>query len=228
MDKISLALVGASGRMGKEILKLLETDDTFVVNARVSRQKSEYKSVNDIKNSIDVVIDFSLKENFRNVISWCRTNSVKLVSGVTGITKSDMDDLYDASKEIPCFWSPNMSLGINLIAKILPMFSKLDNTEVQLMEMHHKNKKDSPSGTALFLHDILKKHSTNTKDPISVRGGGVHGIHEIIFMGEDEIIELKHTALNRRVFAKGTLAAAKWLSGVKKPGLYSFQDMMEN
>ena len=225
MGKVCLAVVGASGRMGQEVVNLAKASKDFDLKAQVSRSGS-IKSLNDVNQKIDVAIDFSLKENFKPTLSWCVSNNVKLVSGVTGLTSDDMKALNLASEQLPCLWSSNMSLGINLMAKMLVDLSSLKNHELQLVETHHKNKKDSPSGTALFLQDILEKNASKVHQPISIRGGGVFGIHEVLSMGEDEVIKLQHTALNRKVFAKGALAAAKWINSIKVPKLYSIKDVL--
>ena len=225
MSKINLAIVGASGRMGKEIVNLVKDGPDFSLKAEVSRSGST-KSLDKVDQKIDVVIDFSLVENFKNTLDWCVSNNVKLVSGVTGLTSKELNALKTASEKIPCLWSPNMSLGVNLMANMLNMLSGLNDCDVQLVETHHSGKKDVPSGTAVFLQDILDKASLKTKKPISIRGGGVFGVHEVLAMGEEEVISIKHTALNRLVFAKGAIASAKWINNVTSPGLYSIKDIL--
>ncbi len=225
MSKINLAVIGASGRMGKEITSLVKSDNSLLLKAEVSRS-GPIKSLDKVDQKIDVAIDFSLVENFKNTLDWCVSRNIKLVSGVTGLGSDEVDALHSASGRIPCLWSPNMSLGINLMAKMLGMLSSLTDYDIQLVETHHEGKKDSPSGTAVFLQDILDKEGLKTQKPISIRGGGVYGVHEVLAMGEGDMISLKHTALNRLVFAKGAIASAKWINTIKTPGLYSIKDIL--
>ena len=112
------------------------------------------------------------------------------------------------------------------MAKMLSMLPGLSDCDVQLIETHHSGKKDAPSGTAIFLQDILDKAELRTKKPISIRGGEVYGEHEVKAMGAGETISIKHTALNRLVFAQGAVASAKWISNATSPGLYSIKDIL--
>lgn len=225
MSRINLAVIGSSGRMGKEIVNLAKSDPDFSLKAEISRS-GPITSLDKIDQKINVVVDFSLVENFTNTLNWCVSNNVKLVSGVTGLTSRELDALKTASEKIPCLWSPNMSLGINLMAKMLGMLSGLPNFDIQLVETHHRDKKDAPSGTAVYLQDVLYKSKLKTQKPISIRGGGVYGEHEVKAMGAGETISIKHTALNRLVFAQGAVASAKWINNVTSPGLYSIKDIL--
>jgi 4-hydroxy-tetrahydrodipicolinate reductase len=178
----------------------------------------------------DVVIDFSLPELTDEVIGWCEKNSKPLVCGVTGLVERAHLHFLEASKRIPILWAPNMSLGVAVVARMLSNFSQLEDFEFQIEELHHKRKKDRPSGTALFLQERLQESLKKAverplPDPLSIRGGGIFGIHRVWAMGEEEMITIEHTAMNRRVFARGALRAAQWIQG-KAPGLYRMDDML--
>ena len=124
------------------------------------------------------------------------------------------------------FWAPNMSIGIHWLLHILPHFSHLTEMDFQIEEIQHKEKKDNPSGTALLLFDNLKKVVASLPPPLFIRGGGVFGVHKIMALGQDEVIEITHSALNRKVFAVGALRVAQWIRN-KKPGFYSMADVFK-
>lgn len=232
MSEKRLAIVGITGRMGNEI-RALAPELGFRVTAGVSSSKQGLdsgvtlvKSVKDLSpEDIDVVIDFSLPEATNEVISWCETNRRPLVSGVTGISDHQRKSFEAAGKSIPVLWAPNMSLGVAVLARMLAQLRQLEGFEFQIEELHHKRKKDKPSGTALFLQEKLEDAVGEVPPPVAIRGGGIFGIHRIWAMGEEETITLEHTAMNRRVFARGALkAAASVLS--KAPGLYRMDDVL--
>ncbi len=232
---LRIALIGISGRMGREVLALAAEDAGLAVVAGISRASSpgavpgagsSCRRVADLaKAGPDVVIDFSLPELFDEVCAWCASHKVALVSGVTGITQAQKKSLVDASKAAPMIWAPNMSLGVAVVAEMLAALFALEGFEFQIEETHHKRKKDKPSGTALFLQEKLIEAVGPVPDPLAIRGGGVFGIHKIWAMGEEETLTIEHTAMNRKVFARGALRAARWIAG-RKPGLYSMTDLI--
>ena len=220
---IQIGLSGATGRMGKSILELEKQEKTFEVSAYFDAKNSLEKWN---PKSVDVVIDFSSPESFSKILSWCEQNKKPFVSGTTGLTSEQEESLKKASATIPVLWSSNMSLGIACMQewlKTLP--DTLKKWDVQITETHHRFKKDAPSGTAISLHQALKKEGVPSPDPLSSRGGGVHGIHKISFMGLEEVLSIEHFAQDRKVFARGALRAAQWISK-QKPGLYSIQNCL--
>ena len=234
-SKIRLAVMGGSGRMGKQVTQLVSLDSDFVQIAAISRsfQSSTTSNVltkiTDVDPStIDMVIDFSAPECFSSLVKWCGIHQIKLVSGTTGFSKDNLKDLQMASQKTACLWASNMSLGVNLIAEMISYLKTISDYDFQIVEAHHHHKKDKPSGTALFWQDTLKSQiKVKIPDVLSLRGGGIFGVHQLWCMGEEETIKIEHTALNRSVFARGALIAAKWL--MQKPlGLYSMKDVLSD
>jgi 4-hydroxy-tetrahydrodipicolinate reductase len=227
-----LAIIGASGRMGAELLALAH-EFKFEVVQGVGRSKLSIANltladhVNKIDaGKIDVVVDFSLPELTDDVVKWCVQNKKPLVSGVTGISTAQKRALSDAGKSTPILWAPNMSLGIAVLSRMLNEFRNLKGFEFQIEELHHKRKKDKPSGTALFLQEKMEAViGEEAPPPLAIRGGGIFGIHKVWAMGEEETITLEHNAMNRRVFARGALKAAQWLVN-QKPDLYTLDDVL--
>lgn len=230
--KLRIAVVGASGRMGQETLALAGTDKEIEIVAGVSRAKAAHapitcSRVHDLpQGKIDVLIDFSLPDLTDEVSSWCASNKVALVSGVTGISTAQKKKLISTAKSTAVLWAPNMSLGVAVMADLLAAFSALEGFEFQIEETHHKRKKDRPSGTALFLQEKLTAAVGPVPDPLAIRGGGVFGIHKVWAMAEEETITIEHTAMNRKVFARGALRAARWIVS-RKPGYYNMADVVK-
>jgi 4-hydroxy-tetrahydrodipicolinate reductase len=225
-----LAIIGASGRMGAELLALAK-ENGFSVSQGVGRKEVDGVIIVDriekldAKN-VDLVIDFSLPELTNDVVAWCVANKKPLVSGVTGISPEQKQRFADAGKSIATLWAPNMSLGVAVLSRMLSELRNLKGFDFQIEELHHTRKKDKPSGTALFLQEKLEAAvDTDVPAPLAIRGGGIFGIHRIWAMGEEETITLEHTAINRRVFARGAMKAAQWLIS-QKPGLYSLNDTL--
>ena len=224
---IRIAIIGVSGRMGQEIYGLANDSKKFLVVSGVGTSAAELepplyvKKVSDLDaKKIDVVIDFSQPELLSSVTAWCAKNKIPLVSGTTGISDTEDKALRAASKNTAVIWAANMSMGVTLVSEMLRTLAKYQDAEFQIEELHHKRKKDSPSGTALFLQKVLQgERKEKLSQPLSIRGGGIFGIHRIWAMAEEETITIEHTAHNRKVFARGALQAAEWLVG-QKPGLY--------
>ena len=177
---------------------------------------------------MDMVVDFSTPPGLRAALKWCVENHRPLVSGTTGLSPQDSSKLTQAGNKIAVLHSANMSLGIAALTSMLnalgaPGFEEWD---FQIDEIHHKQKKDRPSGTALLLQKKLRQVTkTQLPPPNSIRGGGVPGIHQVWAMGPEEVLVLQHTAFHRRVFARGALNAARWLFDKKEPGLYDLSDL---
>lgn len=193
----------------------------------------------------DVIIDFSFHAAVPPLLDFARKRCIPAVVATTGLTQEEMGALTDAAKEVAIFRSANMSLGINLLAKALkgmtPFLER--DFDIEIVEMHHNMKKDAPSGTALLLADKINEACEEKKEYIygrhgddqvfdhgqigihALRGGTIPGEHTVRFAGPDEVIELKHLAFSRDVFAHGALAAAEFLAG-KPAGLYSMDDLI--
>lgn len=222
MKQIKIGLFGASGKMGQELIDLIQLDDHLLLHETIEKGSSNKKT-----KKPDVWIDFSSPDGFQEALKIAQTQKIPLVSGTTGISSHQKDLLKKASKKIPILWASNMSLGIVLLKKALKVFSDIDSFDFQIEEIHHKHKKDKPSGTAITLQNNLE---IIVKKPLpaalSIRGGGVFGIHKIYAMSEEEVLTFEHVALNRRVFAKGAIKAAKWLIH-QKNGLYTIDQVLD-
>ncbi|OQW47790.1 MAG: hypothetical protein A4S09_14635 [Proteobacteria bacterium SG_bin7] len=219
---IRLIVCGSEGRMGKEITRLVEQDRKIKVVAKIDKNQLMKKI------SADVVVDFTLASEFTKILSWCVENKIAFVSGTTGITAADKSKMKRAAKKIPVFWAPNMSLGVNFVINLLKSFGKISDFDFEISETHHINKKDKPSGTALWIKETLEKSvRKRIYNVASVREGEVFGDHKITATSSSEKIILEHRALNREVFAKGAIAAVRWIAN-KKKGLYSMSDLLKD
>lgn len=229
MKPIKVLLTGAAGRMGQEIVELAKSDSQIQIVLKVDRPgKGDFASLpSSGARPADVVVDFSAPEFLRDILNWCLQTKTPIVSGTTGLIDTDYELLKKVSHTVPVLWSANMSMGIALVAQLLKSFGAVaDEFTFQIEEVHHHRKVDAPSGTALYLQRELEAAVDKTvSPPLSIRGGGVFGIHKIWVMGEEETITIEHTALNRRVFARGALRAAQWLA-TQSPGLYTVNDAL--
>lgn len=222
---------GCTGKMGKNIINLLTSDAELSYEYGFSTTSNPPKEINDLAlidaSKVDVVVDFSLPQAFRAVLEWGVNNKKPFLSGTTGLSEAEMKLLKQASKTIPVLLSANTSLGINLVHQLIPHLSPIKHFDIQMVEAHHKQKLDAPSGTAIYLQDQLKECLTpDIPEPLAIRGGGIFGEHEIHFMSDEEVITIKHTALNRNVFAKGAIYLAKWLLN-KPAGFYTMSDVFK-
>lgn len=224
----NVAVMGASGRMGQEVISALRHTPGLQFTQGVSASHPDFiKAPQQLKgDDVDVVIDFSLPTAFDGILDWCVQNQKPLVSGTTGLTNAQFNSIDKAALKIPVLWSPNMSLGIAVMTAMLKNFSALRDADYGLEELHHIHKKDSPSGTALHLKKHLETSLNKSVDQlVSLRGGGIFGIHKVWAMTPEETITIEHSALNRSVFAKGALRAAQWLIG-KPKGRYELADVL--
>ena len=204
-----------------------------------------FKSVEDVNIDYDVLLDFSRADALKGLISLTEKTKKPLVICSTGFTKEDLDLINQKSKTLPLFKSANMSLGINLINSLLKKVAPLlyGNYDIEIVEKHHNQKVDSPSGTALLLADTIKDsldgavHYVNGRDGQAkrektelgihaIRGGSIVGDHDVIFAGAGEVIELSHKAISREVFAVGALKACEYMGNIQKPGLYNMDDVL--
>ena len=255
MKKINLAITGCMGRMGQQIIKSVKSDKNFKLVCLTENQRIN-KKINGIKVNLntedalkkaDLIIDFTVPKCTFQVLKIASKLKKKVVIGTTGFTKKEENLIKRFSKKIPILKAGNMSLGINLLMYLSEIASNSlgKNFLSKIFEIHHKHKKDYPSGTALMLgrgiavgknknfYDLLGKKFLNKKNfPYgnkinfnSIRKGEVIGEHEVKFSSGKEIITLNHEAFDRALYSEGALSAAKWLIN-KKPGLYSMRDLM--
>lgn len=172
--------------------------------------------------AVDVWIDFSSPEGLEDLLAHTKA---PVVSGVTGLGDATKKKMAKAAKTLPLFWASNMSLGVAVLQEALKTFSHLEGFDFQIEEAHHRRKKDKPSGTAITLQTALEDAvGHKCPEPLSIRGGGIFGIHTVWAMSDEETLTFTHQALNRAVFARGAVRAAAWIAG-KKPGLYSMKDI---
>lgn len=248
---VQIIIHGFNGNVGKILQEIIEQDSETEVIAGIDSFACEsqnkypvYTSFSDEIPKADVIIDFSHYSTTPALLEYCTKSKTPVVLATTGLDDTTYELINIAAEIIPVFQSFNMSLGINILAEaiktIVPQIE--DNFNIEIIEKHHNKKVDSPSGTALFLADsineacIVKKnyvfgrHSKNDTCEITdlgihaIRGGTIPGEHTIIFAGNDEIIEIKHTALSKRIFATGALKAAKFIAKSEK-GLYNMSDL---
>ena len=248
--KTRIILCGACGKMGGNVLSLLQDDDNAVAVCGVDLFPKEigipvYKSFAEIKEEADVIIDFSSAENVRERLEYAKEKGLGIVLASTGFTQEDLACIDEYAKQIPVFKTANLSLGVNLMQALVKAAAQVlgDNYDVEIIERHHNVKKDAPSGTALMLADSIneafegKKHYVGGREGIvgarekseigihAVRGGTIVGEHEVMFAGEDEMITITHTATSKRVFAVGAIRAAKFLPQ-KQAGMYEMKDLL--
>lgn len=248
---IKIILNGCNGRMGKSIAELAKSCDSLEIVAGVDKFGTAavshfpiYDNINNFQGQCDVILDFSSPQSLPELSKYCRERKLPLVLCTTGYSKDEYEAISLLSKEIPVFNSGNMSLGISILSSVLKKISPIlfDGFDIEIIEKHHNQKVDSPSGTALLLADSIKSSLHDEVEYIhgreglkkrekkeigmhAVRGGAIVGEHEIIFAGKGETIELKHTALSRDVFASGALRACEFMVN-KAPGLYNMNDVV--
>lgn len=243
---------GCNGRMGQMITSLAAEDKDIEIVAgidisqHIENPYPVFTKLSECDVDADVVVDFASALVVDELIDTCIEKKLPIVLCTTGLNKEQLQKVNDASKQIPILRSANMSLGINVIEDVLKKISGLLNEsgfDIEIVEKHHKMKKDAPSGTALALADAVNEGLSHKKDYIfdrsnrlearrdnelgisAVRGGTIVGEHEVIFAGTDELITIKHTAYSRAIFGNGALSAAKFLSNAK-PGMYNMGDVV--
>lgn len=211
---MKVKLVGESGKMGRALTDLIVAEP------------KQWKIVSEFKQA-QVVIDFSSPEGLRETLKTLAQNPRPFLSGSTGLESQDHKLLKKYSLLAPTLWSANTSLGVSVLRRALKEMAVLEGFSFQVEEVHHTQKKDAPSGTAKVLQAALAA-ATKAKlpEPISIRAGGVPGIHKVFAYGSDEVICFEHQALNRKVFAVGALKIARWLVK-QEAGLYDMDDFFE-
>ena len=256
MKKINLGISGCLGRMGQQLVKSSKKNKSFKlkiltenrsVNKKINGIKPEFNTENAFKKT-DIIIDFTIPKCTLEILKIASKLKKKVVIGTTGFSRSQENLIKKYSKKIPILKAGNMSLGVNLLMYLTEIASKSLNDDYlsKIFEVHHKHKKDYPSGTALMLgkgiavgksknlYSLMGKKYLNKKSfPYgskinfnSLRKGEIIGEHEVKFSSGKEIITLNHEAFDRALYSDGALTAAKWLMK-KKPGLYSMRDLLD-
>ncbi len=235
---VKIGIAGACGKMGRRIFELAGFDKDLEVGLLLEKKgtpligremgKLKVSSNPDGLFLVDVLIDFTLPEATDEHLDYVARYKKALVLGTTGLTDAQKNKVEEISKVVPIVFSPNMSIGVNVLFNILPDIAKRlgPDYNVEIVEAHHKAKKDAPSGTAKKLAEVIMSATKKDIPMHSVRLGDIVGDHTIIFCGNSERIEIKHQAHSRDLFAVGALKAAKWISG-KPAGLYSMQDVLK-
>jgi 4-hydroxy-tetrahydrodipicolinate reductase len=230
---VRLLIHGASGRMGRTLLRLAAGDSRFAIAAAVSRGGSDANGLRAISSAeigsapdFDVAIDFSLAEGFDGVLALCRSRHRTLVSGTTGLNDAQRAALESASAEIPVLWAENFSLGVAVLTELVRRTAAaLPQWDCDIVETHHSGKRDAPSGTALSLgaaiHDARGAHPHYA----SLRAGDVVGEHLVQFTANGERLELVHRATDRDIFARGALEAAARIAG-RSAGHYRLSELL--
>jgi 4-hydroxy-tetrahydrodipicolinate reductase len=223
LKKINIGIFGSSGRMGQEIISQIHKSQ--IHNLYYSYcYKSENNDLSKLCQS-DVVIDFSTPEASLILLKEAIKHNTKIVCGTTGFTQIEFHNIIEASSIIPILYSANMSISINIIRNLIETLNaKLSNDfDVDIIDIHHKHKKDKPSGTALMLKQSISSRNANI---VSIRAGEIPGTHEVLFTGTNEIITIKHQAFSRNIFASGAIRAADFLFQCKIPRIYSMDDLL--
>lgn len=249
---IKFMLHGCNGKMGRMITEIVKAEKEAVIAAGVDtftdvpNEYPVFESVDKCDVDVDVVIDFSTAKAVDALLDYCVAKKLPVVLCTTGLSEEQLQKVKDASGVIAVLKSANMSLGINLLLKLLKDAAKVlapAGYDIEIVERHHNQKLDAPSGTALALADSVNEALDNEYHYVydrsqvrrkreekeigisAVRGGTIVGDHEVIFAGTDEVIEFTHTAYSRSVFAKGAVEAGKYLAG-KKAGMYDMGDVV--
>lgn len=249
---IKVLMHGCNGKMGQVISRMVEEREGMELAAGVDpflgreNPYPVFESLDDCDIPVDVVIDFSNAAAADGLLEACVKKQLPLVLCTTGLSEEQIRKVQEASEKIAVLRSANMSLGVNLLLKLLQDAAKVlapAGFDIEIVEKHHNQKVDAPSGTAIAMADSVnealnreytynfdrsrerKKREKKEIGVVAVRGGSIVGEHEVIYAGEDEVIEFKHTAYSKAVFAKGAVEAARFLAG-KEAGLYDMSDVI--
>lgn len=234
---MNAALVGY-GRMNQMVEAALEGVARVVGIVDIGR----LARLEDVPERVDVILDFSHPDNLSHTLTYAASRATPAVIGTTNLTPGQLSELREAAKRAPILYSANFSLGVMVLKRAAQLVSCAlgEDFDIEIIETHHGKKEDAPSGTAKALADIIDPAHTRPRvygregavgargreiGMHAVRGGTLAGEHSVKFLGEDEVIELRHEAMSRRVFAVGAARAAKWLIG-RAPGLYCMEDVL--
>ncbi|MFN3410999.1 MAG: 4-hydroxy-tetrahydrodipicolinate reductase [Exilispira sp.] len=254
---IKVGISGSLGQMNSAVINLALKEPGIKISALfepikkitdsdfINLENSKLYHSNDINvlKDCDIIVDFSHNTNTKNIIEFAEKSKNKLVIGTTKLSEETIKFMKNASSSIAIFYSPNMSYGINAFFSIIPvLLDKFNGFDIEIIEKHHKRKKDAPSGTALKIFDIIKDKKKNVnpvydrskldrsrnEDEIgisSIRGGGIYGEHTVLFLNDNEEIEFTHKMINKDSLAKGTIYAIKYIFN-KKNGLFFYEDLI--
>ena len=248
---VSVVISGANGHMGKVIKSVISERTDCKVIAGIDVNTAEYSdfkiysSPAQLPEKPDVIIDFSHPSALNGLLEYCLSTGTAIVIATTGYNDDQIAQIKKASEQIPVFFTFNMSLGINLLIKLAKSAAEVlgDQFDIEILEKHHNQKIDAPSGTAIMIansinetldnryqyvydrHSQRKKRDKNEIGIHSVRGGTIVGEHDVIFAGRDEVITLSHSAASKEVFAVGSVNAAVFLAG-KEPGMYDMAGLL--
>lgn len=247
---IDVILCGSGGKMGKFIAAAIKDDPELQIVAGVDKVNNGesfpvFSSFDEITVKADVIIDFSNPVLLDDILNYATKNQLALVLATTGFSDEQTEKIKTAAKQIPLFFTFNMSIGVNLICSLAKKAASVlgDDFDIEIIEKHHNQKIDAPSGTAIMLanavnsvfddrmkyeydrHSKRQKRSKNEIGMHSVRGGTIVGEHDVIFAGKDEVITLSHAAHSKEVFATGAVKAAKFING-KPAGLYDMNSIL--
>lgn len=246
---VRVILNGCNGKMGKVIQNLAEKDLNVSIVAGVDKNSGQNKfpvfpGIDQCNVEADVILDFSRPDALDSLIEYGKRKNIGIIFCTTGYDDNQIKKIKEASSSIPIFRSANMSIGINVINRVLKDISGFlyKNFDIEIIEKHHNQKVDAPSGTALMLGNTIKDsisqdiNFVNGREGIrkrlhneigfhAVRGGSIVGEHEVIFAGQGETVEIKHTAISREVFAVGALKACEFMYK-QKSGFYSMDDVI--
>lgn len=249
---MNIILSGCSGKMGKTITNLVKKNESCRIVAGVDKfddgsiSYPVFPSIDQVSESADVVIDFSNPDMLSSLLIFCKSRKIPLVLCTTGFSSVQIEEIKNVSKEIPIFFSGNMSMGINLLISLARVATKVlgKDFDIEIIEKHHNQKIDAPSGTALMIADAVskelelepqyvydrhssrKKRSKNEIGIHSIRGGTIVGEHEVLFAGQDEVVSITHSASSKVIFANGAINAALFILSLPN-GLYTMDDLVK-
>ena len=248
---LKLAINGINGKMGHVLANDIENDKNSILVCGFDLEKKDdincdvYTNYDDCNDEIDVIIDFSHPSQLEKLVNYCIKRNIPVVVATTGLTDEQKGFLKKSSEKIPVFFTANMSLGVNLLVELVNQAAKVlyPDFDIEIIEKHHNQKIDAPSGTALMIadeinetldnsmaymydrHSVRKKRDKNEIGIHAVRGGTIVGEHEVLFAGNDERISITHQATSKQIFATGAIRAAEFLKD-KENGMYSMKDVL--
>lgn len=249
---IKVVVSGCNGSMGRVLTKVIDETEDMIIVAGIDKNISLYKNTYPVyqspllvKEKCDAIIDFSKPSNLNELLEYALTNNIALVIATTGFSQEEEDKIKYASNFIRIFKSSNMSLGVNVLINLAKQaVNALGNiADIEIIEKHHNKKVDAPSGTAKMIVNAINKELGQSREfnygrsgndikrkaneigIHAIRGGTIPGEHTVIFAGKDEIIEIKHTSLSKKIFAQGSINALQYILN-KESGLYDMNDLI--
>lgn len=255
MDKIKIMLTGYNGKMGRNIINSAEEYEDILLAVGIDINPAPinftfpvFTTPSDYSGKVDVILDFSHHSAIDVILQYAESTNTPVVVATTAHTPEEKELIAQASRNIPIFMSANMSLGVNLLVDLAKKAAATlnDSYDIEIIEKHHNQKIDAPSGTALMIADEIsksllyppeykydrhadrKQRSKNEIGIHSIRGGTIIGEHEIIFAGKDEVITISHSAISKDMFSAGALEAVRFISRIKENGLYAMNDLIQS